>query len=84
MRSIPADPRHEEMRQALVDALRPFDDIQPVIQLCVVAQLVGQLIALQDQGRWTPGALLEIVAKNIEVGNADAIRSMLGETEGNA
>ena len=41
--------------------------------LAVVAYIVGQLIALQDQRKITPARALALVSYNIEAGNADAI-----------
>ena len=68
-----ATPRHEEMRLAVIQAMRPFDDVPAVEQLAVLCVFVGQLVALQDSTKYTPQAIMNLVAGNIELGNAAAI-----------
>lgn len=82
--SVPTTPRHQAARLALVDALRPFEELHPEELLAVSAQFVGQLIALQDQQRITPAQAMNLVAKNIEAGNMAAIQHHLGNPEGAA
>lgn len=50
--------------------------------LAVVSQLVGSLVALQDQTKSSPSMVMEAVAQNIEVGNRMAI-DVLTNTKGN-
>lgn len=61
-----------------------FQHMDPVAMLAIAAQLVGNLIALQDQRSVTPAMAMDLVAKNIEVGNAAAIEGCLGNPEGQA
>lgn len=68
--------RHEEMRLAVIAAMRPFDDVPAVEQLAVVSTFVGQLIALQDRRRFSPERIMAMVAANIELGNAAAITAV--------
>lgn len=58
--------------------------LSPMEMLALAAQLVGNLIALQDQRAITPGLALEVVERNIEEGNQVAIKTFLGETKGSA
>ena len=51
--------------------------------LAVTAQLVGTLIALQDQQKMTPEMAMDLVAKNIEAGNQEAIANVF-KTAGRA
>lgn len=51
--------------------------------LAIAANMVGKLIALQDQRRLSPAAALEIVSRNIELGNQEAIAA-LAEIGGSA
>lgn len=41
--------------------------------LAVASYTVGQMVAMMDQRKFTPDAVMELVAKNIEAGNAQAI-----------
>jgi hypothetical protein len=51
--------------------------------LACAAHLVGQLVALQDHQHMTPDMAMEMVARNIEAGNADALDGLL-QTQGTA
>lgn len=55
---------------------------EEILALC--SQLVGNVLALQDQTKWTASMLMKIIARNIEVGNAVAIASIMGEPQGEA
>ena len=52
--------------------------------LALAAHLVGQIIAMQDQRTVTRGMALEIVGQNIEVGNAEALAEVSGNSLGTA
>jgi len=41
--------------------------------LALAAYTTGQIIAMQDSRKWTPEMALEVVSRNIEAGNAQAI-----------
>lgn len=51
--------------------------IDAVEILAIAANMVGKLIALQDQRTMTKERAFEIVGRNIEVGNAEAIESLM-------
>ena len=57
-------------------------DLDDQDMLALGAHLVGQIIALQDQRKMTPGLAMEIVARNIELGNAEVIAPLM-RSEGN-
>lgn len=68
------DPRHRAFLDQLKAALGDTGKDLPGEELLAVAsQFVGMLVALQDQRRFTPDMAMEIVARNIEIGNATAI-----------
>jgi len=50
--------------------------------LALAAHLVGQIIAMQDQRTMRPDMAMEIVARNIEVGNAEVLAN-LSKSQGN-
>lgn len=77
--SIPTKARAATERQKacmakLKAALDPLLDGQEMLAL--VSQLVGNLIAVQDQRKLTPDMAMTLVAKNIEIGNLEAIREI--------
>lgn len=41
--------------------------------LALAAYTTGQIVAMQDARKWSPAMALDVVAKNIEAGNAQAI-----------
>lgn len=41
--------------------------------MALAAYTTGQIMAMQDARKWSPAMALDVVAKNIEAGNAQAI-----------
>lgn len=58
-------------------------DVTPTEMLAIAANMIGKLIAMQDQRTITPDEAMEIVQLNIEAGNARAIEA-LNASEGSA
>lgn len=52
--------------------------------LAVTSHLVGQLIALQDQRRFTPAMVMQLVQDNIEQGNSEVVNGLLTGVGGHA
>ena len=52
--------------------------------LAVAANMLGKLIAMQDQRKLTPAEAMEIVIKNIEHGNQQLLQQLLESKGGNA
>ncbi len=74
MTRILARPEHEVVYQDLIDLMsKRAGEVSAVEMLAIAANAVGKLIALQDRRRVTPEMAMEIVVKNIEVGNAHSI-----------
>jgi hypothetical protein len=61
-------PQQLAFRNALLETFR---------KLAVASHFVGQLIALQDQRRFTSATVMELVTRNVEQGNQDAINSLM-------
>lgn len=84
-RKIEPDARHtaylNELKAALGNSGR---DIDAAELLAVTAQFVGMLIAQQDQRTMTPARAMDIVANNIEIGNATALADLNGPMGGAA
>lgn len=58
--------------------------LQAQEMLAIAANMVGKIIALQDQRTMTPAMAMEIVARNIEIGNEQARAELLGKQAGSA
>lgn len=53
------------------------DKISALEILALASNVVGKLLALQDQQTMTPQAGLELIMRNIEVGNQQAIAELI-------
>lgn len=74
MKTVEPTTRHIECMKKLRAALDP--ELTPEEMLGLVCQLVGNLVALQDQRKYSAKAVMEMVAQNIQVGNQEAIREV--------
>ncbi|WP_319499310.1 hypothetical protein [uncultured Cohaesibacter sp.] len=52
--------------------------------LAVAAYTVGQIIAMQDQRKFTSESVMALVSENIEAGNRDAVEQLFWKTLGSA
>lgn len=78
-------PEHEVAYQDLCALVRRHADAMTALELlAVAANMVGKLVALQDQRRTSPALAMEVVAKNIEIGNRQAVGALLGQSKGSA
>ena len=69
-----AKSEHEATYQELVAIVRRHADQLSALEiLAIAANMVGKLIALQDQRTVSPSAAMEVVSKNIEMGNQQAL-----------
>jgi hypothetical protein len=79
-----AEPRHEVAFQEIADLLkRHAGHLSALEILAIAANMVGKLIAMQDQRTETVPQVMKMVAENIEMGNAQVLAE-LGKTEGSA
>lgn len=65
------------MSAKLAEASRRFDDISAMQQLAVLCNIVGKLIAFQDASKYSPAMVMEMVARNIEQGNLEAVQGLM-------
>lgn len=78
MKLSAASERHQRLRSAVMEAIRKEGAEIPAEEiLAVLAYSVGQVIAVQDQRAITPEMALNLVMRNVEAGNADALRELL-------
>lgn len=83
-RIIQATPEHEVFYQDLVALLRKFDHLKAHEILSIAANMLGKIIAMQDQRTMSPDMAMKIVCKNLEVGNAQVIEQLTLKTGGSA
>ncbi len=72
-----AKPAHEALYQDLIALLRKYHNLEPKEMLAVAGNMVGKLIAMQDQRKVTPAEALEIVSLNIEYGNKQILDQLM-------
>lgn len=72
-------PQHEELYQDLCKVLAKHSGGMTSLEmLAVAANMVGKILAMQDQTAVTVSSAMEVIAKNIEYGNrtvVDGLRS---------
>lgn len=65
---------HEAFRNDLIATLNKHaGELDASDMMALAAYTTGQIMAMQDARKWTPAMALEVVARNIELGNAQAI-----------
>lgn len=80
-----AKPEHEVAYQDLANLLRKHAaNLSSLEMLAVGANMVGKLIALQDQRTVTPELAMKIVAANIEMGNQHVIGDLVTKSAGSS
>ena len=73
-----AKPEHEVLYQDLCTLVSKHSDKLTALEmLAVAANMLGKLIALQDQRTITPDMAMEIVIKNMEDGNAQVVEQVM-------
>ncbi len=79
-----AKPEHEELYQDLALLINKHaGHLNGMEMLAVAANIVGKIVALQDQRKVTKKMAMELISKNIELGNKQIVDSMMNpEGEG--
>lgn len=84
LRSKPPSPAILAARKTLEAALREHEHLDPIEMCAVTAHFLGQLIALQDQTRFTADQVMAVVTQNIEAGNLEVVSGLAKSTGGTA
>lgn len=72
-----AKPEHEVAHQDLINLIRKHaDKLTPLELLAIGANMLGKLLALQDQRKITPELAMTIIIENIQYGNQMVIDEM--------
>lgn len=82
-----AEAKHEIAYQelnALLQKLADEHNLSAVELLATACNLVGKMIAMQDQRTMSRDRAMRIVAVNIEIGNAQCIAELKNKTAGSA
>jgi len=68
---------HKEFNDAMKEVLSRFKDrLDAESMLAIASHLVGVLVALQDQRKYSPEMVMKLVGQNIELGNAEALKEV--------
>lgn len=79
-----AKPEHEVAYQDLCALVNKHADRLSALELlAVAANMLGKLVALQDQRKVTPAMAMEVVAQNIEHGNQQVL-AQIAQSKGSA
>ena len=81
-RVLPTNPEHEVLYNELANLLERFKELPKEEVLAVAANMVGKIIALQDQRTMTPERAMAIVERNIEIGNRQIFELMQQDVTG--
>jgi hypothetical protein len=77
-------PEHEVAYQDLVALVgKHKDSVDAVEMLAIAANMIGKLAGLQDHRALSPEQVLDIIIKNIEIGNQQ-LMDELNDTKGSA
>ncbi len=72
-----AKPEHEIAYQELCNLVNKHADKLSALELlAIAANMIGKLIALQDQRLVSPAQAMQVVSRNIEVGNRQALEQV--------
>lgn len=72
-----AKPEHEVAYQELIALAAKHPDLPAPELLAIAANMVGKIVAMQDQRTMTKAQAMEIVARNLELGNAQVVEELL-------
>lgn len=79
-----AKPEHEVLYQDLIKLVgKHGDKVDAFEMLAIAANMLGKLVAMQDQRTIAPKMALELIARNIEEGNRQVL-DQLSNTVGKA
>lgn len=73
-----AKPEHEVTYQELIALVNKHaGHLSALEMLAVASNMLGKLVAMQDQRTTTPAQAMEVVAQNIEHGNKQVLDQLL-------
>jgi hypothetical protein len=67
---------HQKLRDDVLKVIAPYKESLTAMEiLALLSYTVGQAIAFQDQTKYSAYQCMDVVSKNIEKGNYDAINN---------
>lgn len=82
---VEPNPAHLKFRKALEGAIKQGgEELQAEEILAIVSHFVGQLVALQDQRKYTMTDVMELVSTNLERGNREVVDNLMNSMGGHA
>lgn len=75
-RKIETNAQHLALKADIAAILKKYEHLPNIEILAVASQIVGILIAHQDQEKVTPASAMRTVSANIEVGNQSAFEAL--------
>lgn len=74
MKPVAIKPEHEVAYQDIVALVRRnASKVTSLELLAIAANMVGKLVAMQDQRTVTPAMAMDVVARNLQAGNQQVI-----------
>lgn len=70
---VKSRPEHEAAYADMLKLISRHTKLTPIEMLAVASNMLGKLMAMQDQRVYTSAMVMEIVTANIETGNQQAI-----------
>lgn len=74
---IEITPEHDRLKLDICAVMSRYDHIDSMETMAILSQIVGALIAVQDEEAVNPQEVIKYVLKNIEIGNASAVQVMI-------
>lgn len=84
LKSRPPSAAVAAARAEVLEVLRRHQPLEPIEMVAVLAETLGQMLALLDQRQFTPAQAMEVVGENLAVGNAAQIEQVIGTPRGSA
>lgn len=84
MKSRPPSAAVAAARAEVLEVLRRHQPMEPIEMVAVLAQTLGQMLALLDQRQFTPAQAMQVVEENLVAGNAAMLDKVFGSTGGSA
>lgn len=68
---------HQDFKNDITNVLKKYGDKLSAMEvLAISSQIVGMIVAMQDQRKITSDMAMEVVAANIEIGNKAALQEI--------
>lgn len=78
MKAVITGVDHDAFREEVTELLRKHGEkLDQQELLALLSQMVGQMVAVMDQRRFTPAGCFAIIKANIEAGNKGLVDSLL-------